>query len=301
VNYRTIKSRGFWCDPWLLQQPKLVRYFYNYLFTGPLTNNAGLLEESPMEMALHTGLTAREINSCIDALISADKLVRHGGWLWIINFIKHQSSTSPLLIKSIGKTLEECPHSQLVATVLNKYSHLDIPYRYPIDTLSIPPPELEVELEVELKKKVENKEETPNGDPPIFSDQDLQIEKATPKKIMQLWRKRFPDNSCPKPDQKLSEASLKPIRSVCSRYPDMRWWHEYYDFLEENKWLINEYGHGKGLSFLRAIGSKIMDKILAGEYSEGRKKGEPAETQAERTRRIMDEARANGEYDGLNI
>jgi len=158
MNYRTIKARGFWRDPWLLGQPFLVKGFYNYLFTGPLANNAGLFEWSPMEIRMDTALPDSQIDKAMGILEEAHKVVVSGAWVWVVNFIKHQSSTSPMILKSLGKSLSECSDDWLIGQVLDHYSHLAIPYEHPIDRAATPPVKYKKKLKVkgkpELKKKL---------------------------------------------------------------------------------------------------------------------------------------------------
>ncbi|WP_294348442.1 hypothetical protein [Prosthecochloris sp.] len=163
ADYRTI-SAGFWNDPYTESLTPQEKLFYLYLFSCPHTNNAGILHISPRKMAFETGIDS--VQPLIDKLCDKKKLVEHEGYYWVVNFIKHQSSTSPKIIQSIAKALKSVPVA-LADMVLRRYDTLSIPYEYPISTQCIPYAERELERERELEEEEEysSPSETPPPQP----------------------------------------------------------------------------------------------------------------------------------------
>ncbi len=161
ADYRTISS-GFWNDPYIEELQPQEKLLYIYLFTCPHTNNAGILHISFRKMAFETGID--DVTPLIDKFSDDGKLFECEGYFWVVNFIKHQSSTSPKIIQSIGKALNSVP-VPLADRVLTHYKELQIPYAYPIDTPSIPYAELERELEKEDELERECEEEISSKDP----------------------------------------------------------------------------------------------------------------------------------------
>jgi hypothetical protein len=178
ADYRTI-SVGFWNDPYTETLSPVDKLFYIYLFSCPHVNNAGILHVSPRKMAYETGID--DVQAVIDKLIENKKLVVVDGYYWVVNFIEHQASNSPMIVRSIGKALKGCP-SSLIDRVLIRYQPLNIPYQasekpkeYPTDRVSIPSPDpidtvsilyqdpkdtvcipsAKLELELELKRELE--------------------------------------------------------------------------------------------------------------------------------------------------
>ncbi len=172
ADYRTISS-GFWNDPYIEELEPQEKLLYIYLFTCPHINNAGILHISPRKMAFETGI--KDVATLIKKFSDDDKLVECEGYFWVVNFIKHQSSTSPKIIQSIGKALHAAPVS-LVDRVLKHYKALQIPYAYPIDTLCIPYAERELERERELEG--EEEDSSPSETPPPEPESKESLPKA---------------------------------------------------------------------------------------------------------------------------
>ncbi|WP_294344713.1 hypothetical protein [Prosthecochloris sp.] len=163
ADYRTISS-GFWKDPYTEELTPQEKLFYLYLFSCPHTNNAGILHVSLRKMAFETGINS--VKPLIKKLCDDGKLVEREGYYWVVNFIKHQSSTSPKIIQSIAKALKSVPVA-LADMVLKRYNTLSIPYEYPINTQCIPYAERELERERELEEEKEysSPSETPSPEP----------------------------------------------------------------------------------------------------------------------------------------
>ena len=100
AEYRTLRM-SFWNDPYVEELGPEGRLLYLYLITCPHTNSLGVLEVSTRRMAYETGLSPESVDALIAEAERAGKLVKDGTLLWLVNFVKHQASTSPRLVQSL--------------------------------------------------------------------------------------------------------------------------------------------------------------------------------------------------------
>ena len=63
AEYRTIRM-GFWTDPYIEELDAKAKLLYIYLFTGPYTNNLGIVEATRRKIAYETAMTGRKWTSC---------------------------------------------------------------------------------------------------------------------------------------------------------------------------------------------------------------------------------------------
>ena len=98
AEYRTLRMT-FWNDPYVEELGPEGRLFYLYLITCPHTNNLGFLEVSRRRMAYETGLSEEVLLRLLSEAEAAGKIVADGACLWLVNFVKHQASTSPKLVQ----------------------------------------------------------------------------------------------------------------------------------------------------------------------------------------------------------
>lgn len=139
ATYRTVKI-CMWSDPWFEELGSKEKLFYLYLFTNEHINNAGIMAVSKKKMAFESGIPVSEVGGLLNTFAAAEKIILSGDNVWVVNFIRHQTSTSPKMLSSIAKALEEIDDRCLIDTVLERYNTLSIPYRYPTDTVPVPPP-----------------------------------------------------------------------------------------------------------------------------------------------------------------
>lgn len=123
AEYRTIRM-AFWNDPFIEALEAREKLLYLYLFTCPHTNNLGLLEVSRRKIAFETGLSVQEADEGIRKLEEAGKLMTDGTLIWLVKFIKHQSSTSPKLIQSLKGIAQGLESPAIRRTLCLQYPHL---------------------------------------------------------------------------------------------------------------------------------------------------------------------------------
>lgn len=136
---RTIDT-GFWNDPAVQPVSFNAKGLYLYSWTNEHCNQAGLYEITMLTMTRETGLEEPAITDALAELYPQVIYFADKNIMWVKPFVKRQRR-SPKFLVAAGRCLEQIPDKKLVADYLKYYKetyNLDIPYRYPIDTLSIP-------------------------------------------------------------------------------------------------------------------------------------------------------------------
>lgn len=162
AEYRTIRV-SFWNDPYIEELSHRDKLLYIYLFTCPHVNNLGVVEVSQKKIAFETGLPIHEVKDGLSRMREDGKVMLDGTTIWLVNFVKHQTTTSPKIIQSCKKLMSSLSSEIIKKELYLRYQHLfdgcdtkAIPtdtIAIPSDTLSIPYAELEGELEGELEEK----------------------------------------------------------------------------------------------------------------------------------------------------
>ena len=118
AEYRTIRM-GFWTDPYIEELDAKAKLLYIYLFTGPYTNNLGIVEATRRKIAYETAMTVQEVDKLLTQFESDGKVVcdPKKNIIFVTRFIRHQCSTSPRLMESLRKLAPSIP-SEIIARAL---------------------------------------------------------------------------------------------------------------------------------------------------------------------------------------
>lgn len=163
ADYRTIKPT-IWSDPYFEELNSYEKLLYIYLFSNPHINNAGVMKVSHRKIIFETFAEDVQFESAIKKFENDKKVMLFGEYIYVCNFIKHQTNTSSKMLINIHKQLELIPRD-IVSVINHQYPELKIPQRYLTDTVSIPHKyptdglEKELELELELEREVEREVE----------------------------------------------------------------------------------------------------------------------------------------------
>lgn len=154
AEYRTIRM-SFWNDPYIEELDPKVKLLYIYLFTSPYTNNVGVLEATRRKIAFETGLSTQDVDKGLEKLEQDGKVVCDSTFnlVFVVRFIKHQTSTSPKLIEGMQKLAVSIPSEKIARTLCILYPQVfavnldgkdtvSIPYADGMYTLSIPSGEI---------------------------------------------------------------------------------------------------------------------------------------------------------------
>lgn len=153
-------STSFWDDGWIQTLDPSEKLLYLYLMTNPLTNIAGVYKITDRRISFDTGFNLDTIRHIFRKFEKAGKAYRKDEYVVIPSWPKHQKwEKSSKVNEGIIRILKE-----LDVEIL-KYL-VQVGYRYPIDTLSIPnvyPPnysysdlDLDLDSDLDLKKSSES-------------------------------------------------------------------------------------------------------------------------------------------------
>jgi len=155
AEYRTMRV-SFWDDPYIESLTPLEKLLYIYLFSNPHVNNLGIMDISQKKISFETGLTLDAVSDGIAKISGDKKLLVDGTTIFLCNFVKHQTTTSPKLVLSLKNQFKFVSSPVIKHEICLRYPHIfDAPdtVSMPSDTVSIPSGELERELEREDYKK----------------------------------------------------------------------------------------------------------------------------------------------------
>jgi len=130
--YRTIDAK-FWTDPKVRQLSTTNKLLFLYFITSPHAHFSGLYYMPNTTVSHETGIRLADVGKGIDTLSGAEIVMEDtlSELIWVVNMFEYQSHSIKLL-RNIEKYLLDLHNSPLIGAFLERYSELDIPYRYPI-------------------------------------------------------------------------------------------------------------------------------------------------------------------------
>lgn len=137
ADYRYFRPK-FWNDPYIKDQCRTVseKELFVWLFTNEHSSQAGIYPISTKTISEETAIPQKRVQQLFEKFIKDKKIKYQDKVLWVINFLKHQPNKSSKVLIRIAEDLNQLNSHPLVEEFLRKYEYLEIPYRYPIDTLS---------------------------------------------------------------------------------------------------------------------------------------------------------------------
>lgn len=284
AEYRTLKM-NFWNDPFIEDLPSSTKLLYLYLISSPHTNNLGVLEVTRRRIAYETGLDPQDVENGLAQLETAGKVFSDENIIWLCNFVKNQTTTSPKLVDSLKKLItnlserlrqrvwEQYPFLFDGATSSNTLSQDSADGK---DTLSIPSGELEVELELgsgsgTWKVEEEVKNNTLVGDQ--AADACADEGKLKPPRVqipysevMQFWNTICGPRGKPRITE-LSETRKRKIRSLWRERPtadfrELETWAAFLNWCTKSELLMD----GAWFTFDWLLKPENFLKITEGNY-----------------------------------
>ena len=303
AEYRTLKM-DFWSDPFVEDLPSAAKLLYLYLITSPHTNNLGVLEISRRRISYETGLDEATVDLHLAQLEESEKLFSVDGLIWLTNFVRHQTSTSPKILTTLRRMAAGIRSKRLSGIIRKWYPHLfgdaadsvseggnsdQIPYAYPIDTVCIPSGEEEEEEEREEEEEEERgrgrekgKREVDGVPPsapaarsssrPVANPGQVAENKNAPEvpyqAIVDLYHEVLPE--LPRVAM-ITEARRKAMRSRWTSKAerrDLEWWRRYFLAVRPCRFLFgaNDRNWTASLDFL--LSQKGMAGVLEGKYAD---------------------------------
>jgi len=123
ADYSYIQAR-FWNDPDNEKLTPATKLVFIYLFSCPQRTQSGIFSISKKRIAFDTGLQINIVEKALDKLIEKRRVKYDGEILWIVNFVKHQVSSSPKVIKRMSTDIKQFEQHPFVKEFLVKYKNL---------------------------------------------------------------------------------------------------------------------------------------------------------------------------------
>lgn len=140
MNYTRMICSKFWEDSKVEEFSPEDKYAFLYLLTNPLTSLCGCYEISIRRMSRDLGYNMESVSVIIDRLV-AIKVIdydRETSEVLIRNWSRYNWNASPKLDKPLIESIERVKSKTLKSWLIQRFdSDREIPYPYPIDTVSI--------------------------------------------------------------------------------------------------------------------------------------------------------------------
>ena len=106
AKHRYFDTR-FWSDNFIANLNPLERYLFLYFLLNEHTNICGIYELPLKIMAFETGIDIEMLPKMLKRF--EGKVEYINGWVWVVNFIKHQDNGSKDIIKGIENCVRLAP------------------------------------------------------------------------------------------------------------------------------------------------------------------------------------------------
>lgn len=104
---RYINTR-FWDDGYIVTLDPIEKLLFIYFITNPLTEICGAYEIPLRRIAYDTGIDRDMVLKILGRFADADKIIYRDEWIFICNFIKHQTDSAKINT-GIAKLVKCCP------------------------------------------------------------------------------------------------------------------------------------------------------------------------------------------------
>ena len=106
---RYINTR-FWDDNYIVELNSTEKLIFLYFLTNPLTNICGIYELPIRRISFDTGIDIKDIDKVIIKFSKEEKIYYIEGWIYIVNFLKHQVLSEKIKI-GVTNSLSLVPES----------------------------------------------------------------------------------------------------------------------------------------------------------------------------------------------
>ncbi len=136
--YRAIDTK-FWTDEKVKTFPLTTKAILLYLLTNPHTHLSGIYYLPLLFIRHETKATEKELSDGL-ALLQTEGIVKYdpvGEVVWIVRMLSYQPE-SEKITSAVETQLAKLHNCCLIKEFLTYYQDRNIPYRYPIDRLTVP-------------------------------------------------------------------------------------------------------------------------------------------------------------------
>lgn len=271
AEYRTVRI-GYWGDPYIENLSSQGKLVYLYLITSCL-NNLGILELSKRKIAFDTSVTAEEVENILAQLERDKKIARDGDNILLMNFVKHQTSTSPMIIKGLKKIIGGVTSPKLLKALAEKYPFLfdrdeNIPYAYPMDMVCIPYLKEEEEEEEEVEGEDKGEEE-------VKAEEEDTAHRVSVTELIELWNATMPQYGFARAKKSTPDRRTK-LRARQKFMPEANsidFWKKVYYVMANSPLCRGELSEGKHKNWkanfdFPLLSDTRINKITEGEYDD---------------------------------
>lgn len=133
ANYRQIHV-SIWKDEWFLDLSPHEKLLFIYLFSNESASLSGIYKLALRVICFETCLPTKKVLDALEKFANIDKVHYQDGIVWVKNLRKYNRGSSKV-DKRIENDLLEIPNCDLKEKYIAYYDP-DIPYPYPMDTIS---------------------------------------------------------------------------------------------------------------------------------------------------------------------
>lgn len=292
AKYRTIQPE-FWSDPYIEELSAYGKLLYLYLFTSQYTRNTGALQVTTRKIAFETGITVEDVEAVLSGFERDGKIIRDGAQIWVINFIKNQTTNSPKIIANLREELREITSQKILAAMRERYPQLfngspradtvsaektgdnsaadtvSIPYQYTTDTVPI---HKEDELEDELESKGEKEKEYSMSLTGHVSVSAKKPVSCPCEQIVEAYSAILPGLL---PVQRLTDARRKALAARWREDKErqtLSWWNDYFERVRASDFLMGRCPPTQGRAtawqadFDWLLKPANLQKVVEGKY-----------------------------------
>jgi hypothetical protein len=182
AGYRQIHTQ-IWKDEWFIELEPLEKMLFIYLFSNEMASIAGIYKIPMKVISNETGIEIDAIRMMLDKFSNDGKIMYQEGVLWVVNMRQYHYTKSPRTLERIKKDIDAIPDGEVKKAYQYHAEHelqgmdtVSIPYRYPIDTVSIPHSKSLIksltEIEIEKESVIENETVTTTTTTPTTIDDE---------------------------------------------------------------------------------------------------------------------------------
>lgn len=133
--YRQLQC-SFWRDAFVQNLTPEEKYFYAYLLTNEFTKQTGIYQITKRYIGIDTGYNDETVTKLLERFASYKKILYNEETkeLMILNWLKHNWSNSPLVLKCVEKELKEVRTPEFIKIYKETVYKL---YQYDIEALLI--------------------------------------------------------------------------------------------------------------------------------------------------------------------
>jgi len=144
MSKNTFFNTRFWQDAYVSDLDPIEKLLFVYCITSPSLGLTGIYELPIKNIALETGVDKEMLLKIFTRFKKEKKVIYKEGWVCVVNYPKYQRYSGEKLMVAVVKEIKAIPSHLLKYFIKN---------RYPIDTLSIPSRDRDMDMDKETSKK----------------------------------------------------------------------------------------------------------------------------------------------------